>query len=110
LKYLSRIRSNSRLIAGESQNLLQQFGLWNKRDDLVRTYSSGMKQRLKFVFALLHRPSVLLLDEPTSNLDAEGVEVVRRNVEEQKRSGIVVVATNVDSEALWCSKKIHLGP
>lgn len=109
LEVLSRIRSNSVHVNEERERLLQQFALWSKRNDPVRTYSSGMKQRLKFVFALSHKPSVLLLDEPTSNLDAEGVAVVQEVVEWQKGNGIIVVATNVESEVSWCQRKIHLG-
>lgn len=109
LLYLSRIRANSMPIEEESERLLRQFSLWEKRHDYVRTFSSGMKQRLKFVFALLHRPHVLLLDEPTSNLDSEGIKVVQQVVEQQKRHGILIVATNVESEAVWCNKRLHLG-
>lgn len=109
LMYLSRIRANSVRIEEESERLLRLFSLWEKRHDHVRTYSSGMKQRLKFVFALLHRPDVLLLDEPTSNLDVEGIEVVQQVIEQQKRQGILVVATNIESEVAWCNKRLHLG-
>lgn len=109
LQYLSRIRANAVRIEEESERLLRQFGLWTQRHDHVRTYSSGMKQRLKFIFALLHRPRVLLLDEPTANLDAEGIGVVQQVVEQQKKSGILIIATNVESEVVWCKKRLHLG-
>lgn len=74
--------------------LLQRVGLFPRRNDPVRTFSSGMKQRLKYAFALLHRPAVLLLDEPMSNLDADGIAMVRGVMEEQRAAGILVVATN----------------
>jgi heme exporter protein A len=109
LELLSRIRSNNFPIDERATEALQLVGLWDRRKDMVRTYSSGMKQRLKYAFALLHRPAVLLLDEPTSNLDAEGVEVVKRVVESQKSSGILIVATNDAVEARWCAQEIHLG-
>jgi heme exporter protein A len=109
LRVLSRIRSNSQSVECEAEVLLRDFNLWHRRDDLVRTYSSGMKQRLKYAFALVHRPHVLFLDEPTSNLDAEGVDVVRAVAEKQRKRGILVVATNAESEASWCSERIHLG-
>lgn len=54
--------------------ILELVNLYSRRNDLVRGYSSGMKQRLKYACALLHEPTVLILDEPTSNLDSEGVE------------------------------------
>ena len=74
--------------------LLDRVALSRRRDDPVRTYSSGMKQRMKYAFALLHDPPLLVLDEPMSNLDAEGVGIVRSIMEEQRTKGILVVATN----------------
>jgi heme exporter protein A len=53
-----------------------------------------MKQRVKYAFALLHHPPVLLLDEPAANLDAEGVSAVRSIMTAQRKAGILVVATN----------------
>jgi len=74
--------------------LLENVGLHARRRDAVRAYSSGMKQRLKYAFALIHRPSILLLDEPMANLDAQGIAMVRRIMEEHRREGILAVATN----------------
>jgi heme exporter protein A len=110
LRILSRIRALRRYSEEESGELLRQFNLWEKRNEHVRTYSSGMRQRLKFVFALLHRPALLLLDEPTANLDVDGIRVVRQVVKNQKKSGILIVATNSSAEARWCRGRIHLGP
>jgi len=74
--------------------LLERVQLFGRRNDLVRTYSSGMKQRVKYAFALVHGPKILLLDEPMSNLDTRGVEMVRAIMQEQREKGILVVATN----------------
>ncbi len=109
LQILSRIRALRRYSEEESGELLRQFNLWEKRGEHVRTYSSGMKQRLKFVFALLHKPALLLLDEPTANLDVDGIRVVQQVVKNQKKSGILIVATNSSAEARWCRGRIHLG-
>jgi heme exporter protein A len=68
-----------------------------------------MRQRLKYAFALVHKPDILVLDEPTSNLDADGVEMVRSRVTEQKQDSILIVATNDAEESTWCAKKIELG-
>jgi heme exporter protein A len=78
----------------EIDALLKKVSLYERRHELVRTYSSGMKQRLKYAFALVHRPAILLLDEPMANLDDEGTAIVRRIMEEQCNHGILIVATN----------------
>ena len=76
------------------RSLLRQFGIDDRRDDDVRTYSSGMKQRLKYAAALLHEPELLVLDEPMSNLDEQGIGAVRDAMVEQKKKGILIIATN----------------
>lgn len=88
--------------------LLTRVNLLARRDDPVRTYSSGMKQRLKYAFALLHEPPVLLIDEPASNLDADGIEIVYRIIEERKKTGILILATNDAGELRLCDGLINL--
>jgi heme exporter protein A len=78
--------------------VLDEVSLGPRKNDPVRTYSSGMKQRLKYAFALVHRPPLLILDEPMSNLDAEGTGMVQRVIDRQLQKGIVIVATNNQSE------------
>jgi heme exporter protein A len=80
--------------AAEIDALLKKVSLYDRRHDLVRTYSSGMKQRVKYAFALVHHPAILLLDEPMANLDNEGTDIVHRVMEEQREHGILIVATN----------------
>ena len=88
--------------------LLQRVNLLERKDDVVRTYSSGMKQRLKYAFALLHRPPILILDEPRSNLDAEGIATAYAIIEEQKQRGIVIIATNDHDDLAHCEHIISL--
>lgn len=108
LDLLSKIRSNKVLEEGRITQVLNDVGLWERRNDFLRTYSSGMKQRLKYAFALVHQPEILILDEPTSNLDADGIDMVRRSVQEQKKRGILILATNDAEEATWCVKRVDL--
>ena len=65
------------------------LGAFAKRS--VRTMSRGQRQRVALVRALVHRPSVLLLDEPTTGLDFEGVALLVRVVREEAERGAVVV-------------------
>ncbi|MFO7448454.1 MAG: ABC transporter ATP-binding protein [Ignavibacteriaceae bacterium] len=89
-------------------SLLDQFLLYNRRNDFVKTYSSGMKQRLKFIFALMHSPQLIILDEPTSNLDEEGKNSVYKIIEEEGKKAIVIVASNEKSDLQLCTNLIKL--
>lgn len=61
-----------------AEELLKEMDLWNVRDKKLRTYSTGMTQRLSLARALIGRPKVLFLDEPTSGLDPENAKAVNR--------------------------------
>jgi heme exporter protein A len=79
--------------------LLERFGLWDARNERVSTYSRGMLQRLALCRTLLHEPSLLLLDEPYSGLDAEGAELLDRELAERRVRATFLVATH-DPERL----------
>jgi|SRR4030095_1671502 len=87
---------------------LKQVGLFERKDDLLKIYSSGMKQRLKIAFAILHKPEILLLDEPTTNLDSEGIGIVDEISGEFKKNGILIIATNDPHEKSLCENEINL--
>jgi len=74
--------------------LMDRLNLTGRDDDQVKTYSSGMRQRLKYVFALIGEPEILILDEPTSNLDTDGIGRVYDIMKEQKKNNILLLATN----------------
>ena len=90
---------------------LTAVGLRGRGRDLVGAYSSGMRQRLKYAFALLTDPPLLLLDEPTANLDAEGVAMVQRVIAAQRirpGGGITLLATNEPEETAWGDLLVRL--
>lgn len=95
---------------GRLASLLERLGL-AARDQRrpVATYSSGMKQRVKLAQAVIHEPPVLLLDEPSSNLDQSGHEATADLVARFRSSGAVAVATNDPREVAWGDAQISLG-
>jgi heme exporter protein A len=74
--------------------LLERFGLWDARGERVGAYSRGMQQRLALCRTLLHEPELLLLDEPYNALDAEGAELLDRELRELAVTRTLVVATH----------------
>jgi ABC-type multidrug transport system ATPase subunit len=88
---LSRMgRRQARVRADE---LLDRFGLSAAAGRLVRGYSGGMRRRLDVAAALLHRPAVLFLDEPTTGLDPESRFALWESVRDLARSGTTVLLT-----------------
>ena len=92
----------------EAQALLERVGLPVDRRDPIRAFSSGMKQRMRLVFAILHRPPLLLLDEPISNLDSHGMSIVYDIVAEFRRHGTVIIATNDAEDIAQCDRTISV--
>jgi len=91
------------------ERVLNLVGMQASRHKTMRTFSSGMLQRIRLATAIIHEPPVLLLDEPYSNLDAPGREVVDQLLERAKSQGkITVLATNVASEAERCDRTINI--
>jgi len=74
--------------------LLERFGLWDARNERVSTYSRGMTQRLALCRTLLHDPELLVLDEPYSALDEDGMALLDRELHGLTGSKTLVVATH----------------
>ncbi|OGF18236.1 MAG: hypothetical protein A2W00_15280 [Candidatus Eisenbacteria bacterium RBG_16_71_46] len=87
---------------------LERVELAVRGADRVAALSSGMKQRLRLAFALLHRPAVLLLDEAGSHLDEAGRRLVNRVVAAARREALVLIATNDERETGLGDQRIEL--
>jgi len=108
LSFFSKIRGigNSR---AEIIQQIEKVGLGKRENDRVSSFSTGMKQRLKFALALICQPQILLLDEPGSNLDQQGVEFVDRFIRETKPNLTVLLATNNPQETKYADFLFQLG-
>ncbi len=91
------------------KDYLEKFYLYKHRDKPVKYYSSGMKQRLRLIHALINDPEILMLDEPCSNLDNDGRDILYTILDKIKINKIVIIATNESSDMNLCSKGINLG-
>ena len=88
--------------------LLNSVGLRNAADKQIRYYSSGMKQRLKLGQAFFSDTPVLLLDEPTGNLDAEGIALYQSLIAEQLSKKLIIVSSNDPMEYAYCDFVLNI--
>lgn len=89
-------------------DLLEKFGIHKERNRQVKFFSSGMKQRLRIINAIINDPPVIFLDEPGSNLDLQGKEILYSFIENIKPGKIIFIATNEPEEIKLCSRGIVL--
>lgn len=73
--------------------LLERIGLAKDADKKVSGFSKGMKMRMNFIRAIMHKPELIFLDEPTSGLDPANARIVKDIILEQKREGKTVLLT-----------------
>jgi ABC-2 type transport system ATP-binding protein len=81
---------NSEDLKGEIEAKLTLFELWDWRDELIESYSHGMKQRLILCSALIHHPKVLIVDEPMVGLDPKGTRLVKRLFKKESQEGMTI--------------------
>lgn len=100
--------SNHKIDEDKINKLLQKFNIYKERNRQIKLYSSGMKQRLKIINAIINNPTVIFFDEPGSNLDTRGKDILYSTIEELKPDKIIIIATNEPDEIKLCTKGIVL--
>ena len=90
------------------ETILQSVNLDKAAHKQIRYFSSGMKQRLKLAQAFFSESEVLLLDEPTTNLDSEGVNLYQALVQNQAGNRLLFVSSNVPQEYEFCEEVIRM--
>jgi len=79
--------------AKRAQELLETFGLWEKRDIKAENFSKGMRRRLSIAMAIIHKPALLFLDEPTPGLDAQSIRAIWELIRRMNAEGTTVFIT-----------------
>jgi ABC-type multidrug transport system ATPase subunit len=90
------------------ESILALINLENAAQKQIRYYSSGMKQRLKLAQAFFCSAPVLLLDEPTTNLDAEGIALYQQLITEHTDQKLVIISSNDPQEYSFCDEVIAI--
>ena len=90
-------------------DLIQLLNFKNAADKEIRFFSSGMKQRLKLALSICTESLTLLLDEPTTNLDAQGVVWYRDLMKQfSDKNRLVIVASNIEHDYDFCEEKLNI--
>jgi ABC-type multidrug transport system ATPase subunit len=90
------------------EEMLQQVGLETALNKQIRYFSSGMKQRLKLAMAFFSDTAILLLDEPTTNLDADGIDLYHSLINRYTAGRLVIVSSNVKQEYSFCEDILEI--
>lgn len=104
LYYISKVDREER-----AKELLQVFGLFERRKDCVEGFSKGMKRRLCIAMTLMNRSSILFLDEPTTGLDVQSSLTIRNLVKQLNAEGLTVFITthNMEEANQMCDSDNH---
>ncbi|MCD6362023.1 MAG: ABC transporter ATP-binding protein [Armatimonadetes bacterium] len=95
-----------RRIRERAEQLLEEFGLWDRRGDATRRYSKGMRQRLALAMSLIHEPRIVFLDEPTGGLDVESQRMIHGKVRGLAATGATIFYTthNIEEANVLCDR------
>lgn len=85
------------------EEILESVQLLKAKDKQIRFFSSGMKQRLKLAQAFFSDTNILLLDEPCSNLDQEGILLYHNLIREYTKNRLLIICSNEEQEYSFCN-------
>ena len=88
--------------------IIRKVGLETAAHKQMRYYSSGMKQRVRLAQAIFSDCSLILLDEPCTNLDTEGIDLYRELIAQYTAGRLVIVSSNDAQEYEFCEEKINI--
>ena len=90
----------------EAEFWLHRLGLYDRRKEKMNRFSGGMKRRVNLIAALLHKPKVLFLDEPTVGIDVQSKNIVIEQLREINKSGVTIVYTShhMDEAEHFCTR------
>jgi len=89
-------------------DILRQVGLGTAAHKQIRYYSSGMKQRVRLAQALFSNTPIILLDEPCTNLDIDGIALYRQLTQQYSKDRLVIVSSNDSQEYDFCGEIINI--
>ncbi len=95
-------------LVNDTDEVIQTLGLEKGRGKVIKNYSSGMKQRLKLGLAFFSDTELLLLDEPTSNLDENGMQMYLKLIENWKSNRTILIGSNQLQEYQMCDGKLDI--
>ena len=96
-------------LAAGKEEILNITGLQRAANKQIRYYSSGMKQRLKLAQAFFCTTPVLLLDEPTTNLDKDGIALYQQLIDGCTQNKLVIISSNDQQEYEFCEEVVSIG-
>lgn len=91
-----------------AESVLDLLGFAKSQDKALKYFSSGMKQRTKLALACCAATPILLLDEPTSNLDKQGMAWYLQLIERFSEKRMLIIGSNQESEYSFCNHFVHL--
>lgn len=91
-----------------ASGVLELLGLEKSQDKALKHFSSGMKQRTKLALACCTNTPILILDEPTSNLDTQGIDWYLNLVNEYTANKMIIIGSNQEHEYSFCSQRLNI--